>query len=369
MTCKLNIFVVYHLEVKPDKILADFSKKEIKENFIFYGVNELHGKSIINNNNYNNILEFDLKIYDPFLQKRGYMETSAYLHVYWNKLYENLDYIGFCQYDMTHDKKLPKLSKDKIIIKWTRRNIVSEDNWHKMMFPSVRNLQFLLDSYNKHYNTDYKIKDLNNLPLSLWQTNIYPVKIYIKLCTWLEILCNELYPWSIQSPWEEHWGVMGGFTERAIAIFNALEVKKGIKWETWGLGHFKKLAEKKIQYNRNHWINQFDLNIHTQFEKIVAKKLVDLSNYKLITKNIQKTKNIYFIKENINKITHIYLINNQEKTRSKSIMLYLPSDCNLFKKCYLALQDNLENYNIYYDSNEIIIEKNDKLIIYKYIYN
>ena len=30
MTCKLNIFVVYHLAVKPDKILADFSKKEIK---------------------------------------------------------------------------------------------------------------------------------------------------------------------------------------------------------------------------------------------------------------------------------------------------------------------------------------------------
>ena len=128
------------------------------------------------------------------------------------------------------------------------------------------------------------------------------------------------------------------------------------------------MAEEKFQYNHNHWINQFDLNIHTKFEKIVSKETIDLSNYKLITNNIQETDNTFFIKDNINKITHIYQINNEEKNTSKSIMLYLPSDCNLFKKRYLALQDNLENCNIYYDSKEIIIEKNGQLIVYKYVY-
>ena len=129
------------------------------------------------------------------------------------------------------------------------------------------------------------------------------------------------------------------------------------------------MAEEKIQYNHNHWINQFDLIIHTKFEKIVAKELVDLSNYKLITKNIQETENTYFIKENINKITHIYQIDNKENTRSKSIMLYLPCDCNLFKKRYLALQDNLENCNIYYDESCILLEKDNKIIILSYNFN
>lgn len=365
---KLNIFIVYHKSVQSDKILNKFSYKEIKEKFTFYGVNELHEKRIINNNNYNEILEYNLPIYDPFLQKRGYMETSAYLHVYWNKLYENLDFVGFCQYDMTHDKKLPELSDDKIIIEWTRRNIVSGNVWHNMMCPSVRNLQFLLDSYNEHFDTDYKIKDLNDLPLSLWQTNIYPIKIYVKLCEWLEKLCNEIYPWSIQPPWEEHWGVMGGFTERAIAIFNAFEIKNGIRWETWGVGHFKELAEEKFQYNHNHWINQFGLNIHTKFEKIVSKETIDLSSFNLITDNSEYSDNIYFIKKNINKITHIYQIDNKKNTRSKSIMLYLPSDCNLFKKRYLALQDNLNNNNIYYNDKYLIFEVNNIFILYTYIY-
>lgn len=111
------------------------------------------------------------------------------------------------------------------------------------------------------------------------------------------------------------------------------------------------------------------LYIHTKFEKIVSKEIINLSNYRLITDNIQETENIYFIKENINKITHIYHIDNKDNTRSKSIMLYLPSNCNLFKKRYLALHDNLENCNIYYDSKEIIIEKNYELILYKYVYN
>ncbi len=45
-------------------------------------------------------------------------------------------------------------------------------------------------------------------PLSLWQTNIYPVKTYEKLCSWLEVLVDEIYPWSN----ETHFGSIGGYT-------------------------------------------------------------------------------------------------------------------------------------------------------------
>ena len=91
---KLNIFIVYHKNIQPDKNLSRYTE-DIKNNFILYGVNEIHEKNIKSNNKYNNILEYNLPIYDPFLQKRGYMETSTYLHVYWNKLYENIDYVDF----------------------------------------------------------------------------------------------------------------------------------------------------------------------------------------------------------------------------------------------------------------------------------
>jgi hypothetical protein len=45
-------------------------------------------------------------------------------------------------------------------------------------------------------------------------------------------------------------------------------------------------------------------------------------------------------------------------------MFYLPEDCNLFKKRYLALQDNLENCNIYNNDTEIIFEKDEMCIIF-----
>lgn len=53
-------------------------------------------------------------IYNPFLQKRGYMETSAYLHIYWNNLYKDKEMVGISQYDMYHLSSYKKLDKSRI---------------------------------------------------------------------------------------------------------------------------------------------------------------------------------------------------------------------------------------------------------------
>ena len=62
------------------------------------------------------IYEYEFEKYNPFLQKRGYMETSAYLHVYWNELYKNNDMIGFSQYDMTHYNNYDNLDKNTMYL-------------------------------------------------------------------------------------------------------------------------------------------------------------------------------------------------------------------------------------------------------------
>ena len=76
---KLNIFIVYHKNIQPDNIFSNcYTEEDIKNNFTFYGVNEIHEKNIKNNKNYNEILEYNLSIYDPFLQKRGYMDLCLF---------------------------------------------------------------------------------------------------------------------------------------------------------------------------------------------------------------------------------------------------------------------------------------------------
>ena len=369
---KLKVFIIYHKNVQPDKIfLNHYTENYIKENFIFLGVNELHFKNIVNNKNYENVMEYNLPIYNPFLQKRGYMETSVYLHVYWNKLYKNLTHIGFFNYDMVHNDNIPKVMEDNTIYIYDMgKPIVSNNTWHNWMHPTLRNCNFLMDSYNKHFKTNYKKSDLNNQRLCLGQTHIYPIKIYEKLCGWLEVLCDEIWVLKYNGcESQTHWGVIGGFTERAMAIFNSIEFLNGIKWKALSLDNRRVLGEEKIHYSHHHWINEFDLNIHVNFEKIIEKNdNLFLDNFDLVEKNYKLEKKLYFIRENINNITHLFMINN--KIKSKTIMIYLPEDCNLFKKKYLSLHDNLEKCNIYYKDTVLIINKNDKYVIFNLqIYN
>lgn len=106
---KIKIFVVFHKAID-ENIFAKFSGREIDAYFIKYAVNQEFSKQIGYKNIYrkltkrrvdqNLVYEYMLPKYNPELQKRGFMETSCYVHVLENKQYQDCDYIGVCQYDM-----------------------------------------------------------------------------------------------------------------------------------------------------------------------------------------------------------------------------------------------------------------------------
>ncbi len=244
---KFVMYVVYHTDVP-----------EINPKFIYIGVNEVYQKNKIH------YLEYELEKYNPFLQKRGYMETSAYLHVYWNQLYKNHDMIGFSQYDMMHTSNYDNLKKDTIYLLNSNQMIVSNQQWSQSMYPSIRNLDFLIKSYNQFFHTEYSMKELENMPLSLWQTNIYPVDIYEKLCKWLEVLVDEIYPWSNEAPYETHFGSIGGYTERALSIFNAFQIYEGKSYSNLNIKDHN-INLPKEQYNKRSFLNHFSQDIHTKY--------------------------------------------------------------------------------------------------------
>uniref|UniRef100_A0A6C0JPT3 Uncharacterized protein n=1 Tax=viral metagenome TaxID=1070528 RepID=A0A6C0JPT3_9ZZZZ len=246
------IYVVYH-EENNSKIKND--------NFVYIGVNEIYKK----NKSSNVILEYELTKYNPFLQKRGYMETTAYLHIYWNKLYKNKEMIGFFQYDMIHHNNYDSLNNNTIYTINTGQYIVKNKNWNHLMVPHLRNLDYLIKSYNKHFSKNYSLNELENMPLSVWQTNIYPIKIYEKLCGWLELLVEEIYPWSNEPPYETHFGSVGGYTERALSIFNAFEIYEGVKYNFLNISHFTESPIVKLQYNNKSFLNNYSQDVHTKF--------------------------------------------------------------------------------------------------------
>lgn len=234
---------------------------ENNPNFIYFGVNETYPKSIKDKNV---IFEYELEKYNPFLQKRGYMETSAYLHVYWNNLHKNKEMIGFHQYDMKVFN-YSELDKNTIYLLNSGKEIVKHKCWNSLMFPNIRNLDFLINNYNRHFNKNYSMDLLENMPLSLWQTNIYPIAIYEKLCSWLELLVNEIYPWSNLPPYETHFGSIGGYTERALSIFNAFEIYEGKMYKNLEISHYMFQNENREQYNIKSFLNNYSQDVHSKF--------------------------------------------------------------------------------------------------------
>jgi len=277
----LKIFIVYHQVIDEDVLFTKYSEEYIKKTFAYYCVNEViekyetpkrYGLPII--------YEYELPKYNPFLQLRHYMETSAYLHIYNNNLHKDLDFIGICQYDMLHVEEYNNLDKNTIYILDSGEPIALNGVWNNKMFPNIRNIDFLLESYNNHFKKTYTVDELNNGPLSLWQTNIYPKQIFEKLCSWLSILVDEVYPWSIEPPYETHWGVMGGYTERAIAIFNAIEIiESQCKFRLFNLIH-REMCEK-MQYDKKCFLQYYDYNVYTKYVDNITTVEIDNLHYSM----------------------------------------------------------------------------------------
>ncbi len=280
------------------------------------------------------------------------METSAYLHIYWNKLHTPSQFVGIYQYDMIQKKKYENLDKSTIYILASGHPIFENGAWNTLMFPRLRNLAFLLEHYNNTFKTEYSPQDLTNLPLSLWQTNIYPIDRFEKLCFWLEALVQDIYPWCTQPPYETHFGSVSGYTERAISLFNALEIKEGAAFESLQFSHEGNLRFTPQHYQQsNSILNTYSQDIHTD---LLNGNPDILSEYTKIENSIYKA--ISFIREQKNDITYIRFV-IYKNALSKPIMMLINNTVNL-KRYENILHDDLSLFDLYYKKiydNEFII--------------
>src|SRR5258708_7322138 len=169
----IKIFVVFH-KALDEIVFSNLQRHEIQKWFVKYAVNEKHLKAVIRRDENSNVLakeescddlvcEYKLPKYDPNIQARGFMETSCYIHVLNNGLYEGADLIGVCQYDMIWTEPAVKLL----------RNLAADTDGHyrgsfglnvgplcdangylhRLTFADRINWPFLLESYNRHFGT------------------------------------------------------------------------------------------------------------------------------------------------------------------------------------------------------------------------
>jgi hypothetical protein len=243
----LKVFTVFHRAIDERLVFVPFHPFEIEKYFTFYGVNEaIPEKLIVKRDGRqcqpgpdvpNLILEYQLNWYDGTLQARGFMETSGYVHLLKNRIHESLDYIGVTQYDMRWTDPAASLLCRLAAEPVGKRNtvygliygpiLVSPGMFHPLAFSDNYNWTFLLKSYNKFFKRDWDARVLDNKPLTLCQSYLLPKQQFADLAEWLAVLCQEVYPWANQPPYQTHWGVLGGFTERAESLFIAARLEEG----------------------------------------------------------------------------------------------------------------------------------------------
>jgi hypothetical protein len=266
----VKIFVVFHKAIDERLIFDSFSKDEIARLFTLYAVNEesssksvtrITGQPLVLKGATSNVIfEYQLDWHNPDLQRRGFCETSCYVHILKNKLYEPYDYIGVTQYDMRWSRAA---AEEVRRLEHGRTNsgygmicevLMNEHgHFHFLAFPALRNWNFLLASYNKFFSTSWDKRILINKPLTLFQTYILPREEFVALASWLEVLCREVYPWANQPPYETHWGALSGYAESAEALFIAVRLQEGrFRLEHLNLMHDESISSR-LSVSKEHY--------------------------------------------------------------------------------------------------------------------
>src|SRR6185437_15330668 len=106
----IRVFPVFHSAIDERLIFDAFDASDVDRYFTLYGVNESRPRKLVTRldgrtriagaEGSNALLEYQLNWYDGFIQSRGFMETSCYVHLMKNRLHEAFEYIGVAQYDM-----------------------------------------------------------------------------------------------------------------------------------------------------------------------------------------------------------------------------------------------------------------------------
>ena len=191
-------------------MITEFNKNRFynKSNLIVFSTAD----TLTNTNFYYNFIskdKRDINIHNIYI-------NNIYLSIYDNKLYNKYDFIGIFTKEYDHHKIYEYLYDNIIYIHKSNLYIAINDK----ILPLIKiDIKPIIKSYNDHFNTNYSIKNLNNMPFSMSINAIYPIKIFEKLCYWLSISNINLH--------------------YQMAIFNVLE----------GL----KLEYLDIQYNLRHY--------------------------------------------------------------------------------------------------------------------
>ena len=241
-----SIYVVYHKTVYNNfyQTISEDNKKQI----VFYGVKDKI-------ENAPSIYEYELPVYNKNLQELRYNESSAFYHIYENKLHQNLSYIGFAQYDMiinnetintikTQISETPTIFAAFFVIEESKQALHGSIN---LIVEPISFFGSILDNYNNFFLTDYKKDDIMKAPFIMCNTFVIPVTMYEKYMGWLSsYFTHDIDVEELNKIRSINYGFLdtrentlnrGHIIEVCTAVFLAIEIIEGVKIQYIDIQH------------------------------------------------------------------------------------------------------------------------------------
>ena len=237
---KLTIFNVFHQKLFPE--LLRFVPEADRGDVVQYGVNETIPKELPATDGSNPdfagfpiVLEYKLPKYFPWLQERGYCQTSGMYHVYKNEMAAGLDYIGWSQYDMQY--RWDTLSNISETVA-AGSGSASVPIFYELAQPMSQALSFgngngktdwasVINSYNAYFGTSWTLPEILAHPrvstfCPLVHTFAIPREMFQRMMGWM---CDYLD--GIQAPGAYPSNIsQAEFAERIHGLFLGLELAR-----------------------------------------------------------------------------------------------------------------------------------------------
>lgn len=260
-----RIYNVWHHRIF-DALVSDVPKHRYPQ-LVFFGVNEDYPKEYNLEAGYSVLLEYDLPHYRPELQKRGYCQTTCMYHCFANKLDDDLDFIGFMQYDIRvpagfferieHEMKLCKDNGKVPVWGALYLSLPETLRW----CPGLCNdnkPKSALRHYNAFFGTNYTVNDIMQHPvaskkLAYIHTFVMPKDMFRRMMSWITAYLELLdadegkdYPAEMSPP---------EYLERCHGLFIALESMRldNIVYLDMGVSHDQ--GFKNHVDNHGFWAN------------------------------------------------------------------------------------------------------------------
>ena len=216
----IQLYVIFHKTIF-DECYKSIPADILYKYFTFIAVNQKIPKQYTQNK-YKILNEWDLPIYDPTLQERGFNENSAIYHVYANNLHKDYKYIGFFQYDMEFTNNIVEFLQNHItetpryfpLHKIYSFDFCFHDTWFE---PDT--LVFFI----KEYCNYFKVLFTRREEYALYNTFVIPIETFEKIMPWITQLYDKMYPWCNEAPNRTHFGHVAGVFERIMAFALAEE--------------------------------------------------------------------------------------------------------------------------------------------------